>query len=78
MYDCKDKFVELIKLFKDRNDKINLSAIRDDEGIKIKHIRDSLIILSDDFLNEFIQLKKIFNKNLKVADVWTWWGFPLY
>jgi 16S rRNA G527 N7-methylase RsmG len=35
-------YEKLIEVFKDWNSKINLSAIRDDEGIKIKHIQDSL------------------------------------
>jgi len=74
---CNDKFEKLIKLFKNWNSKINLSAIRDDEGIKIKHIKDSLTILSDDFLVNFPYLKKFFDKKLKVADVGTGGGFPL-
>ena len=35
-------YEKLIEVFKDWNSKINLSAIRDDEGIRIKHIQDSL------------------------------------
>jgi 16S rRNA G527 N7-methylase RsmG len=63
------KFNQLIKYFQDWNSKINLSAIRDEEGIKVKHIKDSLTIFSPDFLNKFSRLKSFFNKNLNVCDV---------
>ncbi len=58
---------ELIKIFLDINSKINLSAIRNYEWVYQKHILDSL------------ELNKIFkfNKNDKILDIWTWWGFPL-
>ncbi len=62
---------KLISLFKDWNSKINLSAIRDDDWIKIKHIEDSLVG------NKI--LHNLFDKNDKilVCDVGTWSGFPL-
>ena len=60
----------LVNLFKDWNSKINLSAIRDDEWIKIKHIEDSL------YWDKI--LKKLANwKSIDVVDVWTGSGFPL-
>lgn len=57
----------LIDKFIEKNSQINLSAIRDAEWIYLKHIQDSL------------ELNKIFdlNRNYKVADIWTWSGFPL-
>lgn len=58
------KFEKLLELFRERNSQINLSAIRDDEGIILKHFIDSLE------LNKFAKL------NWKILDIWTGWGFP--
>ena len=57
----------LINVFLEKNKIINLSAIRDKEWVYIKHIQDSL------------ELEKIINRNewMNIADVWTWWWFPL-
>lgn len=57
----------LIKLFLEKNKQLNLSAIRDEEWVMIKHIQDSL------------ELEKIIEwyKWMEVADIWTGWGFPL-
>ena len=57
----------LIKSFLEKNRQINLSAIRDEEWVMVKHIQDSL------------QLEKIINWTpwMRVADIWTGWGFPL-
>ena len=60
-----DQFDKFLQLFKQTNSQINLSAIRDDEGIIEKHFIDSIM------LNIFIDLE------WKVADMWTGWGFPL-
>lgn len=49
------------------NSKINLSAIRDPEGIQIKHIQDSLEI------NKVVELKP----GSTLCDVGTWGWFPL-
>jgi len=57
----------LIKCFLEKNNQINLSAIRDPEWVMIKHIQDSLE------LEKIIQRKKW----MRVADIWTWGGFPL-
>lgn len=59
--------VNLKKLFLERNSKINLSAIRNEEEIETKHIQDSLK------LNEYID---IWNYK-KIVDIWTWSWFPL-
>lgn len=58
---------KLIKIFLEKNNQINLSAIRDYDGVYNKHILDS------------IELTKIieFPSWSKVFDIWTWWGFPL-
>lgn len=58
---------KLIKVFLEKNNQINLSAIRDHDGVYNKHILDS------------IELTKIieFPSWSKVFDIWTWWGFPL-
>ena len=57
----------LVQIFLEKNKQINLSAIRDEEWVKIKHIQDSL------------ELEKIIDWKewLKIADIWTGWGFPL-
>lgn len=57
----------LIHVFLGKNKQINLSAIRDEQWIMVKHIQDSL------------ELEKLINwkKWMNIADIWTWWGFPL-
>lgn len=62
-----EKREKLINLFIERNNKINLSAIRDPQNIYIKHILDSLT------LNDIFR----FHKDSRVIDIGTWWGFPL-
>lgn len=59
------KFEDFLIIFKEKNDQINLSSLRDDESIIEKHFIDSLI------LTKFIQL------SWNIADIWTWWWFPL-
>ncbi len=58
---------ELIDQFISINSYTNLSAIRDPEGIQIKHIQDSL------------EINKVFafKPGTTLCDVGTWWGFPL-
>jgi 16S rRNA (guanine527-N7)-methyltransferase len=60
----RDKFV---KIFLEKNSQINLSAIRDEEGVRVKHIQDSLE------LDKVLPLQK----HRQVCDVWTGGGFPL-
>ena len=57
----------LVYTFLEKNKQINLSAIRDEEWVMIKHIQDSL------------ELDKIINWKewMKIADIWTGGGFPL-
>lgn len=57
----------LIHAFLKKNKQINLSAIRDEEWVMIKHIQDSL------------ELEKIieWREWMKIADIWTGGGFPL-
>lgn len=61
------KWGSLIEVFLAKNSQINLSAIRDAEGVYVKHILDSL------------ELLKIFSftEAQLVCDLGTWWGFPL-
>ena len=61
-----DEFSVLLKSFKDWNSKINLSAIKDDDGIIKKHFIDSCLI------NKYIDFE-----NKSILDIGTWWGFPL-
>ena len=58
---------KLVEVFLQKNKELNLSAIRDEEGVMVKHIQDSL------------ELKKtwVFKDWMEVADVWTGGGFPL-
>lgn len=59
---------KFVSLFLEKNKHINLSAIRDEEGVWAKHIEDSLITL---------QLFEQFgDKNLKILDLGTGGGFP--
>lgn len=57
----------LIQIFLKKNKQINLSAIRDPDWVRVKHIQDSLE------LEKIIEWKEW----MKIADVWTGWGFPL-
>ncbi len=58
---------KLIHAFLEKNKQINLSAIRDENWVIVKHIQDSL------------ELEKIIDWKewMKIADIWTGWGFPL-
>ena len=59
------KFEKFLKIFIEKNSKINLSAIRDEDWIIEKHFIDSIM------LSVFVELE------WKIADMWTGWGFPL-
>jgi len=59
----------LVTLFLDRNSKINLSAIRDPEGVYNKHILDSLEIHNCS--------ENPIRPQMQVLDIGTGWGFPL-
>lgn len=54
----------LLDIFMQKNSMINLSAIRDEGGVVLKHFADSLM------LNKFLKLE------WKILDIWTWWWFP--
>ncbi len=58
---------KLIKVFLDKNKQINLSAIRDEQGVYDKHIRDAL------------EIKNVFDleSGMNVCDVGTGGWFPL-
>jgi 16S rRNA (guanine527-N7)-methyltransferase len=57
----------LIDLFVSRNSRLNLSAIRDEQGIYTKHILDSLALTSLGLIKD----------GMTVCDVGTGGGFPL-
>ncbi|HKL43707.1 MAG TPA: 16S rRNA (guanine(527)-N(7))-methyltransferase RsmG [Candidatus Absconditabacterales bacterium] len=59
--------IDLIKIFLEKNKQINLSAIRDADGIFLKHIKDAL---------ELEKILKIKNGK-KICDIGTGGGFPL-
>ncbi|AHB41441.1 hypothetical protein P148_SR1C00001G0650 [candidate division SR1 bacterium RAAC1_SR1_1] len=58
---------QLIQVFLEKNSQINLSAIRDEQGVYDKHIRDAL------------EVKNVFElePGMQVCDVGTGGGFPL-
>lgn len=58
---------QLIDVFLKKNSELNLSAIRDFDGVLVKHVQDSLK------LNEILKLKN----GARVCDIGTGWGFPL-
>ena len=58
------KFSEFLQIFIQKNSLINLSAIRDEKNIILKHFIDSVIILKH---------QKI---EWNILDLWTGWGFP--
>ncbi len=64
--DLLKKLVIYAKELKEWNEKINLTAITDDEGIAVKHFLDSLMLLN------YIDIKE----NSKIIDVGTGAGFP--
>lgn len=62
-----DQRQDLIDIFLDMNAQLNLSAIRDAEGVYVKHILDSLELTK---IVDLTQCKSL-------CDVWTGGGFPL-
>lgn len=60
------QFEEYSRLLKEWNEKINLTAITDDDGIAIKHFLDCVLLL------KYIDIPK----NSCVADIGTGAGFP--
>jgi 16S rRNA (guanine527-N7)-methyltransferase len=66
---------KLVSIFLEKNTHINLSAIRDEEGVWVKHIEDSLI--TTDLLRSYLeQREKSKEKRIEVLDLWTGGGFP--
>lgn len=66
-YKCKPMREKLTQIFLEKNQQLNLSAIRDSEGVRLKHIQDSLMLLET----------KIIQPGMLVIDVGTGGGFPL-
>lgn len=64
--DLAEKLQKYAELLKDWNEKINLTAITDDEGIAVKHFLDCLLVSK----------AAEFKKGSKVIDVGTGAGFP--
>lgn len=59
---------KLVSIFLEKNTHINLSAIRDEDGVWVKHIEDSLITLP--------LFEQFGDKKLKVLDLGTGGWFP--
>lgn len=82
-----EKFERFLELFKEKNAQINLSAIRDDQGIIEKHFIDSIMLSaffeipiqnpSPSTILQGLPLTSREEIKVKVADMWTGWGFPL-
>lgn len=62
----KRSFIEYKRLLKEWNEKINITAITEDEDIDIKHFLDSLTPY----------ITNLFNGNKRIIDVGTGGGFP--
>lgn len=58
-----------VEAFLQKNKELNLSAIRDADGIFLKHVLDSLEVSKVESA-KFVKWKE-------VIDVWTWGGIPL-
>jgi 16S rRNA (guanine527-N7)-methyltransferase len=68
---------KFVSLFLEKNTHINLSAIRDEEGIWTKHIEDSLIVTS--LLNTYLEQREKSKEKrggMNVLDLGTGGGFP--
>ncbi len=66
---------KLVSIFLEKNTHINLSAIRDEEGVWVKHINDSLI--TTDLLRNYLENRKQkTEKRVEVLDLWTGGWFP--
>lgn len=63
---CVERFDRYAKLLKDYNEKVNLTAITDPDGIVIRHFADSL------YLMKYAGIEK----GMKLCDVGTGAGFP--
>ena len=59
---------KLVSIFLEKNTHINLSAIRDEEGVWMKHIEDSLVTVP--------LFEQFGDKKLKILDLGTGGGFP--
>ena len=67
-------FETFLELFQKTNNQINLSAIRDEEGIITKHFIDSLMLTR--FLDEITKNFQPPTSNLQLLDLGTGGGFP--
>src|SRR5699024_9466606 len=61
-----DKFILYKELLKEWNEKINITAIKDDEEIDIKHFLDSITLINTG----------LFNEKIRLIDIGTGGGFP--
>lgn len=75
MYKDNPQLQKFVSLFLEKNKHINLSAIRDEEGMWEKHIGDSLITI--DLLKDYLgQSTKYKVQRMEVLDLGTGGGFP--
>ncbi len=69
-----EKFGRFLEIFIEKNSQINLSAIREPSWIILKHFLDSVML--NIFIN-FGEQQILDNRKIKIADIGTWWWFPL-
>ena len=74
-------YKKLVKIFLEKNKKINLSAIRDEQWVDTKHIKDSLEGLKI-IQNLILKINKSSSKfpnnpQISLVDVGTWSWFPI-
>lgn len=67
-----DQYLTYIELLREWNQKINLTTVVDDEGIAIRHLLDSLTLISD--LDQYAAAHP--DRSLKLIDVGSGAGFP--
>ena len=66
----RDARQQFIDVFMAKNAQLNLSAIRDADGIFVKHVCDALEVTK---IPELVWQRE----GKHVIDVWTWWWIPL-
>ena len=68
------QFEHFLDIFLETNAQINLSAIRDRDGVILKHFVDSLML--SPYLPDMINTFDLHKKNLQFLDLGTGWWFP--
>jgi 16S rRNA (guanine527-N7)-methyltransferase len=78
----KNQLLVYVRLLREWNQKLNLTAILDDEGIAIRHFQDSLTVIPElrrakaELASEPDQAASLQGRTLRLADVGSGAGFP--